>query len=116
MARLMETALKTIWKNAPGSIVECVWARVTGSTYNPATGSMVETTSTSQFSAIRGGYRTMERLAGIIAGDVKLTVDSISLPEMPEAGDVISINGVAHQVMASENFSDMAYELQMRRK
>ena len=116
MALSLSPAFKAIRKNAPGAVVECSWARVTGSTYNPATGAMVETTSTVTFSAIKGEYRTFERLAGIQAGDVKLIIDSLSVPAVPPVGAVITWGGVAHEVVDSKDFAGIACELQMRRK
>ena len=116
MAVNLSPAFKAIRKNAPGAVVECSWARVTGSTYDPATGSMVNSTSTARFSAIKGEYRTFERLAGIQAGDVKLIVDSRSVPAVPPVGAVISWGGVAHEVVDAKDYAGIAYELQMRRK
>lgn len=116
MARLMEIALKVTRKNAPGSVVECVWDRVTGSAYDPVTGSMVNTTSTVTFSAIKGEYSTLEVLAGIQAGDVKLIVDAKDIPEVPPVGAVITWKNVAHEVMRVKDIAEIAYELQMRRK
>lgn len=116
MALSLSTAFRAVRKNAPGAVVECSWARVTGSTYDPATGSMVNTTSTVTFSAIKGEYRTFERLAGIQAGDVKLVIDSESVPSVPPVGAVITWGGVAHEVVDAKDYAGVAYELQMRRK
>lgn len=116
MTVTLATAFSAIRKNAPGAVVDCSWARVTGSTYNPATGAMVETTSTVMFSAIKGEYSTLEVLAGIQAGDVKLTIDSISVPTIPPVGAVITWGGVAHEVIDGRDFAGIACELQMRRK
>ena len=116
MAVNLTQAFKALRKNVPGAVVECTWARVTGSTYDPATGSMVNTVSTVTFSAIKGEYRTFERLAGIQAGDVKLTIDSLSVPDVPPVGAVITWGGVAHEVVDSRDYAGLACELQMRRK
>ena len=116
MALSLNPAFKAIRKNAPGAVVECSWARVTGSTYDPVTGSMVNTTSTVTFSAIKGEYRTFERLAGIQAGDVKLVIDSVSVPAVPPVGAVITWGGVAHEVVDAKDYAGIACELQMRRK
>jgi len=116
MALSLSPAFKAIRKNAPGAIMECSWARVTGSTYNPATGAYVNTTSTVTFSAIKGEYRTFERLAGIQSGDCKLIIDSLSIPAMPPIGAVITWGNVAHEVVDAKDFAGIAYELQMRRK
>ena len=116
MALSLSPAFKAIRKNAPGAIVECSWARVTGSTYDPATGAYVNTTSMVTFSAIKGEYRTFERLAGIQAGDVKLVIDSLPIPAVPPVGAVITWGGVAHEVVDAKDFVGIAYELQMRRK
>lgn len=116
MANYMATAIKTARKYAPGAVVECSWSRVTGSTYDPATGAYVNTTSMVTFSAIKGEYRTFERLAGIQAGDCKLIIDSLSVPAVPPAGAVITWGGVAHEVVDAKDYAGIAYELQMRRK
>lgn len=116
MALSLSPAFKAIRKNAPGAVVECSWARVTGSTYDPATGAMVNTTSTVTFSAIKGEYRTFERLAGIQAGDVKLIIDSLSVPAVPPVGAVITWGSVAHEVVDAKDYAGVAYDLQMRRK
>lgn len=116
MALSLNPAFKAIRKNAPGAVVECSWARVTGSAYDPVTGSMVNTTSTVSFSAIKSEYRTFERLAGIQAGDVKLVIDSVSVPAVPPVGAVITWGGVAHEVVDAKDFAGIACELQMRRK
>ena len=116
MALSLSPAFKAIRKNAPGAIVECTWTRVTGSTYVPATGSYTNTTSTVTFSAIKGEYRTFERLAGIQAGDCKLIIDSLSVPAVPPVGAVITWGGVAHEVVDAKDYAGIAYELQMRRK
>ena len=116
MAVNLNPAFKAIRKNIPGAVIECTWARVTGSTYDPATGAMVNTTSTVTFSGIKGEYRTFERLAGIQAGDVKLTIDSLSVPDVPPVGAVITWGGVAHEVVDARDYAGLACELQMRRK
>ena len=116
MALSLGPAFKAIRKNAPGAVVECSWARVTDSAYDPGTGSMIDATLTVTFSAIKGEYRTFERLAGIQAGDVKLIVDSLSVPAVPPVGAVITWGGVAHEVVDAKDFAGIAYELQMRRK
>lgn len=116
MAISLSPAFKAIRKNAPGAVVECSWAMVTGSTYDPVTGSMVNTTSTVTFSAIKGEYRTFERLAGVQAGDCKLIIDSLSVPDVPQVGAVITWGGVAHEVVDAKDYAGIAYELQMRRK
>jgi hypothetical protein len=116
MALSLSPAFRAIRKNAPGAIMECSWTRVTGSTYDPATGAYVNSTSTVRFSAIKGEYRTFERLAGIQAGDCKLIIDSLSVPAVPPIGAVITWGGVAHEVVDAKDFAGIAYELQMRRK
>lgn len=116
MALSLSPAFKAVRKNAPGAVVNCSWARVTGSTYDPVTGSMVNTTSTVTFSAIKGEYMTFERLAGIQAGDVKLIIDSLSVPAVPPVGAVITWGGVAHEVVDAKDYAGIACELQMRRK
>ncbi|HSW65282.1 MAG TPA: hypothetical protein VLH56_18520 [Dissulfurispiraceae bacterium] len=112
----LNPALRALRKSLPGAVVECTWARVTGSTYDPVTGAYVNTTSTVTFSAIKGEYRTFERLAGIQAGDCKLIIDSLSVPAVPPVGAVITWGGVAHEVVDAKDFAGIAYELQMRRK
>lgn len=116
MAFSLSPAFKAIRKAVPGAIMECSLARVTGSTYDPATGAYVNTTSTVTFSAIKGEYRTFERLAGIQAGDCKLIIDSLSVPDVPPVGAVITWDGVAHEVVDAKDYAGIAYELQMRRK
>lgn len=116
MALSMNPAFKAIRKAVPGAIMECSWARVTGSTYDPATGAYVNTTSTVLFSAIKGEYRTFERLAGIQAGDCKLIIDSLSVPAAPPVGAVITWGNAAHEVVDAKDYAGIAYELQMRRK
>jgi len=116
MAISLSPAFKAIRKAVPGAIMECSWARVTGSTYNPATGAYVNTTSTVTFSAIKGEYSTLEVLAGIQAGDVKLIVDAKDVPEVPPVGAVITWKNVAHEVKRAKDIAEIAYELQMRRK
>ena len=116
MAVNINPAFKALRKSLPGAIIECTWARVTGSTYDPATGAMVNTATTEKFSAIKGEYRTFERLAGIQAGDVRLIVDSLSLAAIPPVGAVITWGGVAHEVVDARDYAGIAYELQMRRK
>jgi len=112
----MATAIKAARKYVPGAIMECSWTRVTGSTYDPATGAYVNSTSTVRFSAIKGEYRTFERVAGIQAGDCKLIIDSLSVPAVPPIGAVITWGGVAHEVVDAKDYAGIAYELQMRRK
>ena len=116
MAISLNPAFKAIRKAVPGAIMQCTWSRVTGSTYDPATGAYVNTTSTVTFSAIKGEYRTFERLAGIQAGDCKLIIDSLSVPAVPPVGAVITWGGVAHEVVDARDYAGIAYELQMRRK
>lgn len=58
MAVNLNPAFNALRKSLPGAVVECTWARVTGSAYDPVTGSMVNTTATETFSAIKGEYRT----------------------------------------------------------
>ena len=116
MAISLSPAFKAIRKAVPGAIMQCTWSRVTGSTYNPATGAYVNTVSTVTFSAIKGEYRTFERLAGIQAGDCKLIIDSLSVPAVPPIGAVITWGNVAHEVVDAKDYAGIAYELQMRRK
>ena len=112
----LNPAFKALRKNIPGAVVECTWARVTGSAYDPATGSMANTTTTETFSAIKGEYRTFEMLAGIQAGDVRLIVDSRSVTTIPPVGAVITWGNVAHEVVDAKDYAGLACELQMRRK
>ena len=116
MAVNINPAFKALRKSLPGAVVECTWARVTGSTYDPVTGAMVNTTSTVSFSAIKGEYSTLEVLAGIQSGDVRLTIDAKDIPEAPPVGAVITWKNVAHEVMRVKDIAEIAYELQMRRK
>lgn len=116
MSGMMQTAFRAIKGNVPGAVVDCTWARVTGSAYDPVTGSMVNTTSTITFSAIKGEYSTLEVLAGIQSGDVRLTIDAKDIPEAPPVGAVITWKNVAHEVMRVKDIAEIAYELQMRRK
>jgi hypothetical protein len=113
---ILTAPFKSIRKAIPGAVIDCTWARVTGSTYNPATGAMVNTTTNETFSAIKGEYRAIERLAGVQAGDCKLVIDSESLSAMPPVGAVITWGNVAHEVVDAKDFAGIAYELQMRRK
>lgn len=113
---ILTAPFKSIKKALPGAVVDCTWARVTGSTYDPVSGAMVNTTTTETFSAIKGEYRALERLAGIQAGDCKLVIDSGSLSAMPPIGAVITWGSVAHEVVDAKDFAGIAYELQMRRK
>lgn len=112
----LNPAFKALRKNIPGSVVECTWARLTGRTYSPATGSMVNTTTTETFSGIKGEYRAFERLAGVQAGDVRIIVDSLSVTSIPPVGAVITWGGVAHEVVDAKDYAGIAYELQVRRK
>lgn len=116
MAISLSPAFRAIRKNAPGAIVECTWPMVTGSTYDPVTGNIINTVSTVLFSAIKGEYRTFERLAGVQAVDCKLIIDSLSVPDVPQVGAVITWVGVAHEVVDAKDYAGIAYELQMRRK
>ena len=116
MAVNLNPAFKALRKSLPGAVVVCTWARVTGSTYDPETGSMTNTTTTETFSAIKGEYRTFERLAGIQAGDVRLIVDSLSMTTIPPVGAVITWGSVAHEVVDAKDYAGIAYDLQMRRK
>ncbi len=113
---LLSGPFKAIRKALPGAVIDCTWARVTGSTYDPATGAMVNTTATETFSAIKGEYRAIESLAGVQAGDCKLVIDSVSLSAIPPVGAVITWGNVAHEVVDAKDFAGIAYELQMRRK
>lgn len=116
MAVNLNPAFKALRKSLPGAVVECTWSRVTCSAYDQATGSMVNTTTTEAFSAIKGEYRTFERLAGIQAGDVRLIVDSLSLTAIPPVGAVITWGNVAHEVVDAKDYASIAYDLQMRLK
>jgi hypothetical protein len=113
---ILAAPFKSIKKALPGAVVDCTWTRITGSTYNPATGAYVHTTTAQTFSAIKGEYRNIERVGGIQAGDCKLVIDSMSLPSMPPVGAVITWGNVAHEVVDAKDFAGIAYELQMRRK
>lgn len=116
MAINLNSMVKALKKNLPGAIVDCTWARVTGSAYDPATGTMVNTTTVESFTGIKSEYRTIERLAGIESGDVQLIVDSLSLTTMPEVGAVITWGGIAYEVKGAKDYGKVAYDLQMRRK
>ena len=113
---ILSAPFKSIRRAIPGAVVACTWARVTGSTYDPATGAMVNTTATETFIAIKGEYHAIERLAGVQAGDCKLVIDSVSLPSMPPVGAVITWGNVAHEVVDAKDYAGIAYDLQMRRK
>lgn len=113
---ILSAPFKSIRKAVPGAVVECTWARITGSTYDPVSGAMVNTTTTETFSAIKGEYRAIELLAGAQAGDCKLVIDSVSLSAMPPVGAVITWGSVAHEVVDARDYAGIAYELQMRRK
>lgn len=113
---VLTAPFKSIRKAIPGAVVDCAWARVTGSTYDPVSGAMVNTTTTETFSAIKGEYRAVERLAGVQSGDCKLIIDSVSLSAMPPVGAAITWGDVAHEVVDAKNFAGIACELQMRRK
>lgn len=117
MAISLSPAFKAIRKNAPGAIVECTWSMVTGSTYDPVMGNVVNTTATETFSAIKGEYRTFERLTGIrLVMCGSLCLDSLSLTAIPPVGAVITWGSVAHEVVDSKDYAGIAYDLQMRRK
>ena len=108
--------IKALRKNIPGTIVDCTWARVTGRTYDPVAGAYVDTITNVSFTGIRGGYRAVDRVCGILAGDFRLTVDSESVPSMPTKGQTITVGDEVCEVVLSEDFGRLAYELQMRRK
>ena len=93
----------------------CVWSRVTGTTYDPAAGAPVETVVSQAFRAIKGVYKIHERVNGIEAGDVPLYVDA-NLITRPHKGETIAVDAVAHEVVGVEDVSGVLFVIQLRRR
>lgn len=110
----LAAAFRAVNNAVPGAITDCVWARVTASDYDPATGQPVLTTTTETFTGIRSEYRLRDRANGVQAGDFQLIVDSVSLTTLPPIDAVIVCNGVSCTVVDSKDYAGMAYDLQMR--
>ena len=116
MAISLDKAFQAVGKNLPGAMVDCTWSKVTGSVYDPGTGTTIETTLNIVFSAIKGEYKISERLAGIQAGDVRLLINPSTVSAVPPVGAIVLLGGVAHEVVDSRDYAGVAYELQMRQK
>ena len=93
----------------------CVWSRVTGTTYDPVAGANVETVVSAAFRAIKGVYKIHERVGGIEAGDVPLYVDA-NVITRPHKGETIAVDAVAHEIMNVEDVNSVLYVIQLRRK
>ena len=93
----------------------CIWSRVTGTTYDPVAGANVETVVSTAFRAIKGVYRIHELVNGIEAGDVPLYVDA-NLITRPHKGETIAVDAVAHDVVNVDDVSGVLYVIQLRRK
>ena len=93
----------------------CIWSRVTGTTYDPVAGANVETVVSTAFRAIKGVYKIHERVNGIEAGDVPLYVDA-NLITRPHRGETIAVDAVAHEIMNVEDVNSVLYVIQLRRK
>ena len=93
----------------------CIWSRVTGTTYDPVAGANVETVVSTTFRAIKGTYKIHERVNGIEAGDVPLYVDA-NLITRPHKGETIAVDAVAHEVVNVEDVSGVLFVIQLRRK
>ena len=93
----------------------CVWSRVTGTTYDPAAGAPVETVVSQAFRAIKGVYKIHERVNGIEAGDVPLYVDA-NLITRPHKGETIAVDAVVHEVVNVEDVSGVLFVIQLRRR
>lgn len=93
----------------------CVWSRVTGTTYDPVAGANVETVVSTAFRAIKGVYKIHERVNGIEAGDVPLYVDA-NMITRPHRGETIAVDAVAHEVVNVEDVNSVLYVIQLRRK
>ncbi len=93
----------------------CVWSRVTGTTYDPVAGANVETVASTAFRAIKGVYKIHERVNGIEAGDVPLYVDA-NLITRPHRGETIAVDAVAHEIQNVDDVSGVLYVIQLRRK
>ena len=93
----------------------CVWSRVTGTTYDPVAGANVETVVSTAFRAIKGVYKIHERVNGIEAGDVPLYVDA-NLITRPHKGQTIAVDAVAHEIQNVEDVNGILYVIQLRRK
>ena len=93
----------------------CVWSRVTGTTYDPVAGANVETGVSTTFRAIKGVYKIHERVNGIEAGDVPLYVDA-NLITRPHKGETIAVDAVAHEVVNVDDVNSVLYVIQLRRK
>lgn len=98
-----------------GLASNCVWSRVTGTSYDPVAGANVETVVSQAFRAIKGVYKIHERVNGIEAGDVPLYVDA-NLITRPHKGEVIAVDSVAHEIQNVEDVSGVLYVIQLRRK
>ena len=93
----------------------CVWSRVTGTTYDPVAGANVETVASTAFRAIKGVYKIHERVNGIEAGDAPLYVDA-NLITRPHKGETIAVDAVAHEIQNVDDVSGVLYVIQLRRK
>lgn len=94
--------------------------RVTGSSYDPGTGAVVETTSDTVLTGVIEEYEA-ERIDGglIQQGDRKISLAAEPIAAEPAPGDVLLIDGVEHLVITvSATYSGeqpALYRLQVRR-
>lgn len=94
-------------------------SRKTGgdSVYDPVTGEYTSDAGTTEhFTGIVGTYTTMQRLAGIEAGSVPLYVEAAKVKSKPNVGDIVSVDGIDHDVLNVEDVQGALYILQVRRK
>ena len=94
--------------------------RVTGSSYDPATGTVIETTSDTALKGVIEDY-AVERITGglIQQGDRQISLAAEPIAAEPAPGDTVLIDGEEHLVIsvsATYSGEDPAfYRLQVRR-
>jgi hypothetical protein len=116
LSSMVSGAFDIVANLVPGTVLSCTWTKVTGSIYNPALGTSIETVVTEEFIAIRSNYSAYQFQNGIQAGDVPIFVDATSISAMPPVGAVISWDGKDWEVQSCKNSAELLYELQMREK
>lgn len=129
-ASIMAQALRAVEKFVKGAIVQCSWARSMGQQYDPADGAYSDLgVKTVNFKAIKGSYKSAtggsavswsgnsgQGAPGRLPVDIPIFVDPADVPASPQIGDVISLAGIAHEVIAATDDAGLLYTLQMRLK
>ena len=114
--KMLKSAVAIAFGQVKGLSVRCSWSNIESQVYDPVSGKYDDVTSAAGFSAIKGVYRTKEKVQGVESGDFPLYVEAEKFLSKPKKGSLIVVDSEECELVNIDDVQGALYIMQMRRK